>query len=510
MIGPVEPVKPVEPASVEAFAASRERFETVLAWLDGRAAGALEHSELEAQLQADARELFRQMFRTTWTCARFEQRIEAVVDADQVTHPNTEAGRHTRGLATVFGPVRVTQIAYRARGRTNLHPADGVLNLPEEEYSHGLRRLAAIESSRGSFDGAVEAIERGTGQQVGKRQVEQLARRSAVDADGFYRGRQPPAGSSSNPLVLSCDGKGVVMRHDALRAATAAAAAKTRPKLATRLSKGEKRNRKRMAEVGTVFDDAKAARRTSADILPTSDTERAQARPGPVTSNKWLTASVVADAASVVAQIFAEADRRDPDHARTWVALVDGNNHQIDRITAEAHARTLQVTIVIDFIHALEYIWKAAWCFHREGDPAAEEWVRHHARAVLDGKATRVAGAIRRAATLAGLHDAQRAAADACAVYLTNKAHYLDYPTALANGWPIATGVIEGACRHLVKDRMDLTGARWGLPGAEAILKLRAIRSNGDFDDYWTYHLAQERHRVHESRYAQGVIPQAA
>src|SRR5664280_2546561 len=176
----------------------------------------------------------------------------------------------------------------------------------------------------------------------------------------------------------------------------------------------------------------------------------------------------------------------------------------------EAHARTLQVTIVIDFIHVLEYIWKAAWCFHREGDPAAEEWVRHHARAVLDGKATRVAGAIRRAATIAGLHDAQRAGADACAVYLTNKAHYLDYPTALASGWPIATGVIEGACRHLVKDRMDLTGARWGLPGAEAILKLRAIASNGDFDDYWRHHLAQERHRVHETRYAQDVIPQAA
>ena len=504
-----EPVEPVEPAAVEAFAASRELFETALGWLQGREAGGLEHSELEARLQADAREVFRQMFQDHLDLrATREQRIEALADADQVAHLRAEPG-HTRGLATVFGQVRVTRIAYRARGRTNLHPADGELNLPDEEYSHGLRRLAAVESSRGSFDGAVEAIERGTGQQVGKRQVEQLARRSATDADGFYRQRQPPAGASGDPLMLSCDGKGVVMRSDALRPATAAVAAKTRPKLTTRLSKGEKRNRKRMAEVGTVFD-ATAAPRTSADILPVDDTERAQIHPGPVTSNKWLTASVVADAAAVVAQNFAGADRRDPDHDRTWVALVDGNNHQIDRITAEAHARTLQVTIVIDFIHVLEYIWTAAWCFHREGNPAAEEWVRHHARAVLDGKATRVAGAIRRAATIAGLHDAQRAGADACAVYLTNKAHYLDYPTALASGWPIATGVIEGACRHLVKDRMDLTGARWGLPGAEAILKLRAIASNGDFDDYWRHHLAQERHRVHETRYAQDVIPQAA
>jgi len=500
---------PLEPAAVEAFAASRELFETVLGWLAGSQAGGLEHGQLEAHLQADAREVFHQLFQDHLDLrAVREQRIDLVTDADQVAHPHTETG-HTRGLATVFGPVQVTRIAYRARGQANLHPADGILNLPQEEYSHGLRRLAAIESSRGSFDGALEAIERGTGQHVGKRQVEQLARRSATDADGFYRQRQPPSGSSSDPLVLSCDGKGVVMRHDALRPATAAAAAKTRQKLTTRLSKGEKRNRKRLAEVGTVFD-ATPAPRTSADILPANDTERAQAGPGPVTSNKWLTASIVTDAATVVAQIFAEADRRDPGHARTWIALVDGNNHQIDRITAEAHTRTLQVTLVIDFIHVVEYIWKAAWSFHREGDPAAEEWVRHHARAVLDGKATRVAGAIRRAATLAGLDEHQRAGADACAVYLTNKARYLDYPTALANGWPIATGVIEGACRHLVKDRMDLTGSRWGLPGAEAILKLRAIASNGDFDDYWRYHLAQERHRVHESRYAQDVIPRAA
>jgi hypothetical protein len=442
------------PAAVEAFTASRVRFETVLGWLAGREASGLEHFELEAGVQEDARELFRQLFQDHLDLrAAREQRIADVADADQVAHPNTERG-HTRGLGTVFGPVRVTRIAYRARGRANLHPADGVLNLPQEEYSHGLRRLAAVESSRGSFDGALEAIERGTGQQVGKRQVEQLARRSATDADGFYRQRRPPAGGSSGPLVLSCDGKGVVMRPDALRADTASAAAKTRQKLATRLSKGEKRNRKRLAEVGTVFD-ATPARRSSADILPANDTERAQIRPGPVTSNKWLTASVVADAASVVAQIFAEADRRDPDHARTWVALVDGNNHQIDRITAEAHTRALQVTIVIDFIHVLKYIWKAAWCFHREGDPAAEQWVRHHARAVLDGKATRVAGAIRRAATLAGLDQAQRAGADACAVYLTNKVRYLDYPTAMASGWPIATGVIEGACRHLPVEGPD-------------------------------------------------------
>ncbi len=130
--------------------------------------------------------------------------------------------------------------------------------------------------------------------------------------------------------------------------------------------------------------------------------------------------------------------------------------------------------------------------------------------AVLQGKAPRVATGIRRTATHRGLDPPQRAGADACTTYLINKERYLDDPPALHNGWPVTTGVIEGACRHLVKDRMDITGTRRGLPGAEAILKLRALRSNGDFDAYWRYHLEQEHRRIHETRYLNGVIPHAA
>jgi hypothetical protein len=232
--------------------------------------------------------------------------------------------------------------------------------------------------------------------------------------------------------------------------------------------------------------------------------------PAPKATGKWLIASVVEDAATVVGDIFDEAERRDPQHQRTWIALVDGNNHQIDRIKYEAKERKIKVTIVVDLVHVLEYLWGSAWCFYQEGDPAAESWVAEKALAVLEGKAGIVAAAIRRKATRLGLDTDKRVNADRGADYLHNKRPYLDYPTALTNGWPIATGVIEGACRHLVKDRMDITGARWGLQGAEAILKLRALRSNGDFAAYWSYHLAQERHRNHESRYANGVIPRAA
>ena len=155
----------------------------------------------------------------------------------------------------------------------------------------------------------------------------------------------------------------------------------------------------------------------------------------------------------------------------------------------------------------LEYVWKAARCFFAADDPKGEDWVREKGLGILDGRAALMAGAIRRKATAARLAPADRKPADECADYLLRKKAYLDYPTALASGWPITTGVSEGACRHLVQDRMDITGARRGLGSAEAVLKIRALRTNGDFDRYWAFHLAQEQDRVHRQRYAGQVIP---
>ena len=488
-----------------AFAGSSARFGALVDFLSGGQAAGMTHAELEERLHTDGMRLLCQLLQDSLDLrAGREERLGGVVDADGRLRGWAEPGRRRR-LATRFGEVVVTRIAYRARERADLHPADAVLNLPVEKHSHGLRRLAAVEAARGSYTDAAAAIERTTTVGIGKRQVEELAAAAAVDVDAFYAAHAPHWSADGDVLALSFDAKGVVMRPDGLRASTAKAAVDQ--KLAGRRSKGEKRHRKRMCEVAAVFD-VTGKPRTIADILP-EDPETAQAPvAAPVTSGKWLHASVTDDAAAVIAAGFAEADRRDPDHARTWIALVDGNSHQIDRTRAEAKARKITIPIVVDFIHVVEYLWKAAWCFHPEGDPAAEQWVRAQARQVLAGRASIVAAAIRRKATYHGLDPGKRKPADTCAAYLLAKKPYLDYPTALAQGWPIATGVIEGACRHLVKDRMDLTGARWGLDGAEAILKLRTLIANGDFDQYWAWHLTQEQQRVHNSRYLDGAIPQ--
>ena len=443
---------------------------------DGEAAG-LTHEELETRLDVSGRELCRQLLQDHLDLrAAREVRAVAVSDAEGVVHNAVEPAHH-RPLETIFGTVSVTRLAYRAKGKENLHLQDAALNLPTELHSHGLRELCAIEAARGSYEEAQNAIERSTGVGLGKRQVEGLARRAAVDVDAFYQAIEREPVEPTDTLVISADGKGIVMRPNALRPATQRAAEAAQHKLTTRLSTGEKRNAKRIAELAVVYDCTPVPR-TPADVFRRGD--HGPKPPPPAASAKWLTGSVVEDARAVISEAFTEAERRDPGHHRQWVALVDGATHQIDAIKAEAKRRGVEITIVVDFVHVVEYLWGAAWCFFDEGDPAAEAYVADKGLAVLEGKAGLVAGAIRRKAT------------------------------ALERGWPIATGVIEGSCRYIVRDRFDITGARWSLDGAEAMLKLRAVRANGDWTRYWRHHLAQERKRVHESRYANRIIPAAA
>lgn len=484
-------------AAVEVFARFRGAAAQLEEWAAGPDAAGLDHARLEREVVARGRELERLALQAHLDLrAARERRLEEVRAADGTLRPRAEKGR-TRQLATAAGQVTVSRAGYRAPGMPIVYPADEQLSLPAEKYSAGLRELVALAAAGGSFEAAAAAVWRATGVRAGKRQAEQLARRAAADFEGFYACRSRPA--HAGVLVLEADGKGIMMRPDSLRRRNARKAARAVPKLAGRLSRGEVRTRKRMAEVGAVFDITPVPR-SPGDILPGPGAAASAAGEVPKAQGKWLTASVAADTAQVIAQVFAEADRRDPARTRTWVALADGNKDQIRQIQAQAAARAITVTIIIDFIHVTEYLWDAAWSFHPQASPGAASWVRDRARAILGGQASDTAAAIRaQAAATPGLSAAKHNAAEKTARYLEAKAPCLNYPQALASGWPISTGVIEGACRHLVKDRMDITGARWSTDGAEAILKLRAILANNDWDHYWHYHLRQEHQRTYRN-----------
>lgn len=186
----------------ENFCSARKHFESVVEFLDSEEAFGLDHGSLEAWLEVSSRELFRRLFQDHLDLrAQREARVEGVVDSGGTSRDSIEVGHH-RALCTVFGEVSVRRFAYRQRGEENLHLVDASLNLPEEKHSHGLKQWWAIEASRGSYDEATAAIERGTGQTVGKRQVESLAERGASDVDAFYAERSAPECALSGDVLV--------------------------------------------------------------------------------------------------------------------------------------------------------------------------------------------------------------------------------------------------------------------------------------------------------------------
>jgi hypothetical protein len=492
------------------FAASRARLDEMITRLGGPDMMACSQQVLEEYVTTAGRELQRQLMQDQLDArAAAEQRLQQVTGADEVTRRRAEAG-HTRLVATTVGRVQVTRIAYRAPGVSNLHPADKLLSLPERMYSFPLQRHVIHEVVGGSLRAAREAIIRGTGQHLGTRQLMCIAAEAAVDVRDFYQhGAGPRLDPRPGPasavgrdvLVLSVDATGVNMIGSDLREPTPprpAGPPVPQPPSA-QLSRRERTGRSRMAVVTAIYDAAPAPR-SAADILPADAQERTARQPGPKTSSRNVDASLEHSVAPMVVALFDQAETRDPQHQRRWVVLVDGANHQLECLEREAQRRGVQIDIVVDFIHVLEYLWKAAEDLQATHTSRAA-FVAATARDLLEGHAQQVIADLRaHLRTREGDNDPAPGLQRAIA-YLHAKAPYLNYHIALALGWPIATGVIEGCCRYLVKDRLDITGARWSLASAEAILLLRAVIANGDFDAYWQYHLDREHQRTHASRY---------
>jgi hypothetical protein len=474
------------------FSQARQKFDQLCQKLESTAILSMTHSEVESCLQAEGLFLLRQLFQDHLDLRTLrEEKAQAAVGQDGIQRePNREQSRQ---LESVFGTVKVERLGYGKAGNKSIHTLDAELNLPPEKYSHGLQRVLAIEVVRGSYDEALAAVERYTGGNIPKRQAEELMRKAVCDFEAFYAQPVFAQMMSAALLVLSLDAKGIVMRHDDLRQATRQAAAKNQHKLSKRLSKGEKKNRKRMATAATVYSIARHPRTPSQVAKECYPYDEKPAKPKPEGKRVW--ASVEKEVETIVTEIFEEARQQDPEMKKDWVGLVDGNKTQIRLLEKKAKAEKVKITIIVDLIHVLEYLWKASYAFYASGTQEAQNWVSDKLFRILQGKSSLVAAVMRRQATLSKLTTEKRQSVDDCAQYLLNYKQHLRYNQYLCAGYPIATGVIEGVCRYLIKDRMDRTGARWSLQGAEAILKLRSLVSSGDFEAYWIFHESQEKQR---------------
>jgi hypothetical protein len=480
-----------------ALAAPAEQFAGLAAWAADEARW-LDHAEREKVIEEEGRDLHRKFLQATFDLdAAREERAAGVTSAAGIRHGTVENGCE-RGLASVFGPVTVTRMAYRNRREPNLYPADARQAMPADPYSMGMRALAARQLAGGGFGQAQQEIEDRTGTKIGRAQLTGIAEDLARWTGDFYQERARDAEEglpATDVIMMQADGKGIAMRPEHRK--NAGKEDGTRPGV------------KKMAEIVAVADFTPAVREPEDIAAPPA---RRKARPGPKARDKWVSASVTESIEDMIAAAFDEADRRDPQRIRQRVFLADGNKQQLAAIAAQAEERGLKVPVLIDYIHVSGYIGKAAAALH-PGDPvAAGQWADGQLLRVLHGRAKAAAATLAsvaaktRASTRKRDRDLDLADVDRAVTYLENNRQHMKYDKALANGWPIATGMIEGSCRFVIEDRFGITGARWSPDGAEVILKIRAVVVNGDLDDYMTYYKNRYRREQHLARYDESTI----
>ena len=208
---------PVDGELAAALAAPAEQFAGLAAWAAGEA-GDLDHGEREKVIGEEGRELQRRLLQATFDIdSAREERADGVASAAGIRHGTVEEG-HGRGVTSLFGPVRVTRLAYRNRREPNLYPADARQVLPEDPYSLGMRSLAAFHLAAGGFGQAQEVIEARTGVTVGRAQLTGLAEELAVWTGDFYEERSRDAEEDEQPdsdvIMMQGDGKGIAMRPE--------------------------------------------------------------------------------------------------------------------------------------------------------------------------------------------------------------------------------------------------------------------------------------------------------
>lgn len=391
---------------------------------------------------------------------------------------------HTRPVLTLFGEVRVTRMGYGAPGRQALHPLDAELMLPDRIYSYECQRRLIKAVVCSPFDEAIGFVAEMTGFAVPKRSAEQLVREAAVDFEQFYAQRAgaevTPARDEIVVAAIDCKGIPMVKPERALRV--------------VRRGRGEKANKKRMATVAAVHNQAPVVR-TPQEVLDNlfGAGEQLERQPRPRPGHKRVWASLTADKDTFIADVKAEMTRRDPRRRRTWVIVTDGERALQRRVAASFN----DVTLILDLLHALEKLWKAAYVLHREGSPEATAFVYQRAKRILEGHVSQVIKGLRQIVTKRGLTgNKAKTLLDVAAYYQRNRDR-MRYDVYLANGWPIASGTVEGACKNLIRDRFERSGMRWTQETAEALLRLRATYLSRDFDNYWEFHVKRDQERLY-------------
>lgn len=395
-----------------------------------------------------------------------------------------------REYLSIFGKVGIPRACYWAKGCHEIYPLDAELNLPGTEYSYVLQEWSAALGAEEPYEKAAHFLETILKMPLWGSVVETVMHKSCIDVPEFYEKRQgPDVGTEKEIIVATGDGKGVVMRKDQIEKRIA----KKRPRkmrkkgerIQRKVQNQEKPGKKKMSTVIGVYTIAPHAR-AAEDFLSSKKGEAKRPHP----CNKVVQATLEGKE-SAFQRLKTEVTKRDPKKEKQGVAIVDGE-HKLRQLMKKFLP---WFVIIIDIYHVMEYLWRGAHVFHKEGSSEAASWMTDKLRKLLLGKVREVIAELKEVLqTIAGERKEQLRKV---VTYLENGKTHMRYDIYLKRGYPIGSGVVEGACKNLVKDRMEQCGMRWTIAGAEAVLRMRSIQINGMASDYWRYHVAREKRRLY-------------
>lgn len=449
----------------------REEFERLLTFVTGPQAETATIDQME-------RSLFRQVLHMGYQLLRLflMKRAEAEAHAPLVKNDNTILPYHSqkeRAYFSIFGKLQFERAYFYGWGGSGQAPLDEALSLPERCYSNLLMESAELLGVAEAYSKGLRVVARLLGLNLSELALETSVAEDSLNVKAYYDQKVPFPSAEEGPiLVAQADGKGVPMVRR-----------ETEPK--TRRGKGDKKTEKKEAIAIAVYT-IDPYLRTPQEVLNALFKKGEPAAKRPAPQHKQIFASLKGKE-QAIKRLAQWVQRRESQHISQRVALTDG----AEPLQRQMLIRLPEFRLVLDIIHAVEYLWKAGTALYGETDPYRAEWVEAQTLQLLSSHTDQVIQLLEDKAALLAPSSQSAKSLRATAAYYRRNQPYMDYAEYLRCGWPIGTGVIEGTCRHLVKDRMELSGMRWTIAGAGALLALRAVNENGDWEDFHAFRRAQ-------------------
>ena len=470
----------------------RQDFERLIEYVSGEGSQTRTAYEVELTLFRQLLALGRQLLLLFFQ-HRAAQRPKEPVHAPDGTPLPYHSMRPT-SYYSVFGKVQFQRRYYYAPGHGGICPLDAKLSLPARCYSDLLREWTQYCITDESYAESIHMLKRILGLSISKQALETSIQEDAIDVDSFYDQKPvPPPETEGLILVLQADGKGVPMVRDEPACPPACR------------GKGQKRTKKKEAIVTAIYT-INPYHRTPEQVvkaLMAAEDGAVSSRPQrPVPKAKEVRATLQGKD-TALDRLALRVAQRDGDHIQHRVALTDGAEALQKRVREKFH----NFELVLDIIHATEHLWDAANALLGETHPERNSWVREQLLKILSGRTSEVIEVLQKRAYEQSLSTAQRRTLQATVGYYQRNLPYMRYDEYLSRGWPIGTGVVEGACGHLVKDRFERSGMRWTKSGAQSLLDLRAVHINDDWDGYHDFRRRCQHQRLYGFR--ETVSPRA-